>query len=324
MLLTGSSGWLGRHLAPRLAARGDTVVGLDVSPGEHTTVVGSIADPECVERVFGDHGVEAVVHAATLHKPDIGRHPASRFIDVNVRGTLNLLEAVVRAGHERFVFTSTTSLMISASIRAERGEEAVWLNRDTAPLDPRNIYGVTKLAAENLCRMVHLEEGLSCVVLRTGRFFPEDDDLSHRLATSGENTKANEFLHRRLTVEDAAEAHIRALDKATDIGFGVYVVSAPPPFLRDDLRELKQDAASVVARYFPEAPELYARRGWALPRSIGRVYDPSHAEDELGFRCRADFAAVLDAIRKDEPLPFAHDPAYFTGTPADAFGGESR
>ncbi|RNC82860.1 MAG: NAD(P)-dependent oxidoreductase [Phycisphaera sp.] len=320
--MTGSSGWLGRHLAHRFKARGDSVIGLDVSSGVHTDVVGSIADPRFVEGVFSEYGIEAVVHAATLHKPDIARHSASRFVEVNVRGTLNLLEAAVRAGHEKFVFTSTTSLMISASIRAERGDRAVWLDRDTAPLEPRNIYGVTKLAAENLCRMVHLEQGLSCVVLRTARFFPEGDDLAHRHSTSGENTKTNEFLHRRLTVADAADAHLRAFDNATDIGFGVYVVSSPPPFSRDDLYELKQDAASVISRYFPDASELYARRGWVLPTTIGRVYDPSHAELELGFRCRTDFAAVLDCLRRDAPLPFAHDTSYFTGTPADAFDRE--
>jgi UDP-glucose 4-epimerase len=298
------------------------VIGLDVSPGEHTSEIGSVADPTCIERVFGDHGIEAVVHAATLHKPDIARHSAARFVDVNVHGTLNLLEAAVKAGHKRFVFTSTTSLMISASIRAELGEHAVWLDRDAAPLEPRNIYGVTKQAAENLCRMFHHEHGLCCAVLRTSRFFPEDDDMSHHQVTGGENTKANEFLHRRLTVEDAAVAHVKALDRAADVGFGVYVISAPPPFSLGEVGELKRDAAAVIARHFPDAPELYARRGWTLPKTIGRVYDPVHAETELGFRCSTDFRRVLDCMRDDSPLPFAHDPAFFTGTHSGTLGIE--
>src|SRR4051812_10890709 len=176
VLLTGSSGWLGRFLAPRLHATGHVVIGLDVAPGADTQIIGSVADKTVVERAFSEYRIEAVVHAGSLHKPDIVRFPAQAFIDVNVTGTLNLLDAAAAAGHDRFVFTSTTSLMISQAIRQERSPAAVWLDEDSGPLAPRNIYGVTKLSAEGLCRLHHLKYGLNCVVLRTGRFFPEDDD----------------------------------------------------------------------------------------------------------------------------------------------------
>lgn len=308
VLLTGSSGWLGRFLAPALRAAGHQVAGLDMAPGADTDIVGSVADRALVERVFADHAVQAVIHAGALHKPDIARHPAQAFINVNVTGTLNLLRAAAEAGHERFVFTSTTSLMITAAIRAGSGDAAVWLDERTGPLAPRNIYGVTKLAAEGLCRLHHLEHGLACVILRTGRFFPEEDDTHRDL--SGENMKANEFLHRRLTVEDAAVAHLAALDRAVAIGFGTYVIAAPTPFGPEDAVALKQDAAAVVARIFPDAPALYAARGWRLPASIGRVYDTRAAERDLRFRAKTDFRRILAALRAGEPLPFAHDASY--------------
>jgi UDP-glucose 4-epimerase len=308
ILLTGSTGWLGRFLAPRLRAEGHVVTGLDVAPGADTTVVGSVADRALVDRVFAEHSIEAVIHGGALHKPDIVRYPAQAFIDVNTTGTLNLLEAAVAARHDRFVFTSTTSLMISQAIRNEAAPTAAWLDEDTGPLEPRNVYGVTKLAAEGLCRLHHLEHGLNCIVLRTSRFFPEDDDTHAK--PSGPNLKANEFLYRRLTVEDAAQAHIAALEKAPSIGFGCYIVSAPTPFARSDVAALKLDAAAVVARLFPDAPRLYADRGWVLPQRIGRVYDASRIERELGFRCATDYAAVLEALRGDAPLPFAHDADY--------------
>lgn len=308
ILLTGSSGWLGRYLAPMLREAGHRVTGLDVAPGRDTDVVGSVADRALVERTFGEHGIEAVVHGGALHKPDIVRYPAQAFVDVNVAGTLNLLEAAVAAGNDRFVFTSTTSLMISAAIREERGAAASWLTEETGPLAPRNIYGVTKLAAEGLCRLAATEQGLATLVLRTGRFFPEDDDT--HAVPSGPNLKANEFLNRRLTVEDAARAHLVALDRAPDLGFGTFILSAPPPFARDDCAELKVDAAAVIARRFPDAAELYARQGWVLPNSIGRVYDPTLAEQLMGFRCETDFAAILSALREGRPMPYAHDPAY--------------
>jgi len=310
ILLTGSSGWLGRFLAPMLREAGHEVVGLDVAPGADTQIIGSVADRALIDRTFGAYGIEAVIHGGALHKPDIARYPRTAFIDVNMTGTLNLLEAAVAAGHDRFIFTSTTSLMISQAIRDEMADHAVWIDESLSPLEPRNIYGVTKLAAERLCRLLHMDRGLAVAILRTSRFFPEDDDT--HAEPSGPNLKANEFLHRRLTVEDAARAHVVALDRAPEIGFGTFIISAPTPFRKEEAEELKRDAAAVVLRHFPEAAELYARQGWTLPRSIGRVYDSRLAEDRLGFRCETDFASILDALTNGRPMPFVHDAAYIS------------
>ena len=311
ILLTGSSGWLGRFLAPRLRLDGHEVIGLDVAPGVDTAIIGSVADRPLIDRIFAERGIEAVIHAGALHKPDIVRYPKQAFIDVNVTGTLNLLEVAAAAGNDRFVFTSTTSLMISEAIRAGKSggaTRAAWLSEDFGPLEPRNIYGVSKRAAEQICGLVHREQGLAVVILRTSRFFPEEDDTHREL--SGPNIKANEFLNRRLTVEDCVEAHVAALARAPEIGFGTFIVSAPPPFAREEAGELIDDARAVVARHFPEAAELYARAGWSLPASIDRVYDPGLADRVLGFRCRTDFAAILRALEQGGQLPFAHDPSY--------------
>lgn len=307
VLLTGSSGWLGRFLAPRLRLAGHVVTGLDVAAGADTHAVGSVGDRDMVDALFAAHRFDAVIHSAALHKPDITRYPAQAFVDVNVTGTLNLLEAAVRTGCDRFVFTSSTSLMISAAIRAATGNAAAWLDEEATPLEPRNIYGVTKLAAEDLCRLYHQQHGLRVVVLRTGRFFPEDDD---ELAGDGHNIKANEFLHRRLTVEDAAEAHLVALDRAPEFGFEIFIVAAPTPFAAADATALMSDAADVVGRYFPGAAALYAARGWRLPTRIDRVYDASKAERLLGFRCRTEFGTILAALERGEDPPVVHDSGY--------------
>ena len=300
ILVTGSSGWLGRRLVPRLEQDGHHVLGLDSRPGPQTSAVGSVDDRLTVERVMTAEAIKAVVHCAALHKPDIARRPGADFVAVNVQGTLNLLETAVAVGVDRFVFTSTTSVMITGRIRAGReggAMRATWIDEATGPLEPRNIYGVTKLAAEHLCRMTAQEHGLPVVILRTGRFFPEADDMAHSIAQSDENIKANEFLFRRLTVEDAAEAHVAALDRAVALGFGQFIIAAPTPFRPEDCDQLIVDAPSVVARYFPDYPAIYRERGWSMFQSIDRVYAARRAEEQLGFRCRTTFSQVLDALR---------------------------
>lgn len=299
VLLTGSSGWLGRTLAPRLKALGHEVIGLDPAPGPDTALHGSVADRDLVRRAMIDYGIEAIVHSGALHKPDIERNGREAFIDVNVRGTFNLLEEAVAAQVSRFVFTSTTSLMISRAIRAGLSggaARAAWLTEDMAP-EPRNIYGVTKLSAEYMCRLYHVEFGLPVVILRTARFFPEADDMAHAITQDDANTKANEFLFRRLTVEDAAEAHVAALEKALELGYDLFIISAPTPFSPDDCRELITDAPAVVERYFPAYRDLYARKGWTMFQSIDRVCDASRARERLGFTCRTGFAQVLEGLR---------------------------
>lgn len=308
VLVTGSSGWLGRTLCPHLHAAGHETVGLDPAPGAHTNVRASLADREAVNQVFARYAIDGVIHAGALHKPDIARYPAEAFVDVNVTGTLNLLNAARAAGVGRFVFTSTTSLMISQEIRDEAGDAAAFLDEATGPLAPRNIYGVTKLAAEGLCRLYAASGGANVVVLRTARFFPEEDD-THKVP-SGPNLKANEFLNRRLTVEDTARACTIALEAVETLGFDLFVISAPTPFTRADAAQLMRDARAVIVQRFPDAPALYAAMGWELPRRIGRVYDASRAERVLGFRARTDFSAILTAIRRGQPPPFAHDATY--------------
>lgn len=298
ILLTGSSGWLGSALLPRLEALGHQVIGLDPVHSALTQIVGSIADCDLVLRTVREHGIEAIIHSGALHKPNIEHFENTDFVATNVQGTLNLLDAAVACGVQRFVFTSTTSLMISQAIRAGfqgGARKAAWLTEEMSP-EPRNIYGVTKLSAEHLCRLYNLQHGLPVVVLRTARFFPEADDMAHAIEQSDANTKANELLFRRLTVEDAAEAHVAALEKAPSLGFDIFIVSAPTPFRPQDCAELIADAPSVVARYFPDYPRLYAKRGWTMFSSIDRVYDPSRAREKLGFVCRTSFADVLTAL----------------------------
>ena len=213
ILVTGSSGHLGEALCRVLAADGVEAVGLDILPSPYTTIVGSVADRPTVRRAIA--GADAVVHAATLHKPHVGSHSRQEFVDTNVTGTVVLLEEAVAAGVSRVVFTSTTSAF-GRALTPPPGAPAAWITEDVAPV-PRNIYGVTKTAAENICELVHRDHGLPIVILRTSRFFPEADDRDDvRAAYEDANLKVNELLYRRVDLEDVVDAHRLALERAPD------------------------------------------------------------------------------------------------------------
>ncbi len=272
-------------------------IGVDVLPSPFTDAVGSIVERPFVATTM--RGVDAVLHAATLHKPHVETHPRQAFVDVNVTGTLNLLEEAVAAGVGSFVFTSTTSAFGDALTPAADAP-ATWITEDVVPM-PKNIYGVTKLAAENLCELIHRLHDLPCVVLRTSRFFPEDDDLPERRdAHADANLKVNELLYRRADIADVVDAHLLAIDKGPTIGFGRYIVSATSPFTADDLAALRTDPAGVVARRVPGYAEQYDRLGWTMLDGIDRVYVNERARRDLGWQPRHDFATSIDRLRRGE------------------------
>src|SRR3954469_7383108 len=228
LLVTGSAGHLGEALVRVLGDAGHEVTGLDILESPYTSVVGSIADRDLVRRAVA--GADAIVHAATLHKPHVGSHRRQDFVDTNVTGTLNLLEEAVAAGVSRVVFTSTTSTF-GRALTPGPGEPAGWITEDVAP-KPRNVYGATKCAAEDLCELIHRDHGLPVLILRTSRFFPEADDRDDvRAAYEDANLKVNELLYRRADLSDVVEAHRLALE--SELGFGRYIVSATTPFTRD-------------------------------------------------------------------------------------------
>lgn len=216
----------------------------------------------------------------TSHTPS----PDTRqdFVDTNLTGTLNLLEEAVSAGVSSFVFTSTTSTF-GRALTPPPDAPAAWVTEDVRPV-PKNIYGVTKTAAEDLCELFHRLHRLACLVLRTSRFFPEvDDNPVVRRAYDDGNAKANEYLYRRVDLQYVVDAHVLALEKAPSIGFGRYIISATTPFQPDDMADLRLNAPQVVKRRVPEYAEEYARRGWKMFPGIERVYVNERARRNLGL-----------------------------------------
>jgi UDP-glucose 4-epimerase len=297
ILVTGSAGHLGEALMRRLEGSQHEVIGLDIKPSPYTQRVGSIVQRDFVRQCM--NGVHAILHTATLHKPHIATHSRQDFIHTNISGTLNLLEESLRAGIRTFIYTSTTSTFGDA-LRPPAQAPAVWITEGVVPI-PKNIYGVTKLAAENLCELFHRSHGLACLVLRTSRFFPEDDDDEHARRTFDSlNLKVNELLYRRADIADVAQAHLCALEKARELGFGRYIISATTPFSPDDLSQLRTDAAGVLQRLSPAYEHEYQRRGWTMLRSIDRVYDNALARRDLAWQPQYSFDYAIARLGANE------------------------
>jgi nucleoside-diphosphate-sugar epimerase len=319
-LVTGSTGHLGEALVRTLRDLDHEVVGLDILNSPYTTHVGSISERSTVMHCMS--GVEVVFHAATLHKPHVATHSRQEFVDTNITGTLNLLEAAVAAGVKSFIYTSTTSVFGDALVPPV-GAPAAWITEEVMPV-PKNIYGATKTAAEDLCQLFNRNQGLPCLVLRTSRFFPEEDDNRNiRQAFSNENLKANEYLYRRVDIEDVVSAHLLAAERAPDLGFRKYIVSATTPFRRDDLERLRKDAPAVVRERVPDYESAYRQRGWKMFPGIERVYVNERARNELGWQPRYDFGLIISLLKRGAGLgsPLAravgskgyHDEVFFHG-----------
>ncbi len=265
VLVTGSSGHLGKEICRQLVPKHE-VRGLDLVPGPFTQHLGSVADASRVSELV--RGMDVIVHTASLHAPHVPSRPKQDFVDVNIKGTLHLLEAAVRERIARFVYTSTTSVY---GFAMEPLDRAVWVTEELQPR-PRDIYDVSKLAAEDLCRLFARENALAVTCLRTSRFYRQEPWVI-----------AWYRLYRGADVRDIARAHVLAAHNA-QTGFELFNVSGPTPFLREDAEELYRDAPKVVRRRAPALAQEFERRGWALPQSVDRVYVSARAAEHLGYQ----------------------------------------
>jgi UDP-glucose 4-epimerase len=279
ILITGSSGQLGVEIARQLSAQHD-IVGIDLVAGAWTHHRVNIVDREAVRSLM--KGIDAVIHIASLHAPHLATESSQAFIDVNITGMLNLLEAATDERIRRFVYTSTTSLYGFALIP---DAQAVWVTEELTP-QPRDMYDITKRAAEDLCQHFAHAYGLPTICLRTSRFFPEAVPLM-----------AFYRLYRGVDVRDVARAHVLAVTNE-EILFDIFNISAQSPFEPGDLPALLHDAPSVLRSKVPEALSFFTQQGWTLPRSIDRVYVIERARRQLGYQPRYNFQEYLRTVKK--------------------------
>lgn len=266
ILVTGSSGKLGKEIVRLLKKNNYKVLGIDLLQGDTTDELIDIRDKNAIKEVT--EGMDAIIHTAALH----GKHTdlnysRDKFIDTNINGTNNLLSVSIENGINKFLYTSTTSIYGTAMVN---DKQAVWVDEELTP-EPRDIYDITKLTCELLCKDYFEKEGIETTVLRVSRFLPEDV-----------NTKANHRIYRGLDEEDGAKAHQLVLEKKFN-SFEIYNISNDSPFKKVDLVELYRNPKKVICKYYPEAEAFYKKNNWKFQKSIDRVYSIEKAKKDLNY-----------------------------------------
>lgn len=241
VIITGGAGFIGSWTCEFLVGSGYNVVIVDdFSSGSIENIQSlldyvkieraDISDYEKITEIIRTHKPEAVIHlAARVSVEEVGNDPRAGY-NVNVTGTLNLLEAARRFDVERFVYASSAAVY---------GEPVDLPIKETHPLQPINVYGATKLAGEALVHAYRGNYGLSTIALRyfnvygpkmrPGPYagviykFLEAALLGKPIEIYGDGTQTRDFVF----VADVARANVQALETratgAYNVGTGTAI-----------------------------------------------------------------------------------------------------
>ncbi len=292
-VVTGSSGFVGSHLAARLAADGCAVTGISNTPPRReppegiTEHLSDIRDADAIQELIADARPDIVFHlAAQASVPVSMRNPVADIL-VNVIGSVNVAQAAAAAGATRLVFFSTGGALFGQPDELPAGEHT--------PVEPQSVYGASKIAAEHelgaLCR--HL--GLELSVLRPGNIYGPGQDASgesgvvaifatRMLMGAPARIFGNGGQHRDYVyVEDVVDAALLAAtgEPATcEVGSGIGTPTLE--IFRHLARLTRYDKEPVFA---PERP--------GDPRAI--YLDPTRAREQWGWEATTSLGDGLAA-----------------------------
>ncbi|WP_299614834.1 UDP-glucose 4-epimerase GalE [Pelagibius sp.] len=236
VLVTGGAGYIGSHAVLACRQSGHRVVVLDnlskgrrsLVPGDIPFYQGDVGDPQLLAQIFSDHHVSAVIHfAADVVVPESVAAPLTYYFN-NTCKTRLLLQACVDHGITSFVFSST------AAVYGQPRQSPV---KETAPTQPANPYGTSKLMVEWMLRDTAAAHDLRYISLRyfnvagadpQGRTGQSTPDATHLVkvaceAAAGKRSEVQIFgddydtpdgtcIRDFVHVSDLARAHVLALD----------------------------------------------------------------------------------------------------------------
>ena len=315
VLVTGADGFIGSHLAERLVAEGAQVRAFCIynsrgsagwldsaDPAVRGVLdirLGDIRDARFVEEAM--EGIEIVLHLAALIAIPYSYLAAESFVDTNVRGTLNVLEAARRAGVTRFIQTSTSEVY---------GTPETLPIRETHPLQAQSPYAATKVASDQLALAFQRSHGLPVVVLRPfNTYGPRQSEravlptiIRQLLAGATELRLGRLDTRRDLTyVGDTVDGFVRAATAPGIEGMTIQLGTGRAEQIGELVelaRRLTGNPAAIVqdpARMRPDASEVLVLQS-----------DPSLAAELLGWRAEtsleAGIAATVEWMRTQPAL----------------------
>ncbi|MCW3984549.1 MAG: SDR family NAD(P)-dependent oxidoreductase [Candidatus Bathyarchaeota archaeon] len=305
VLVTGGAGFIGSHLVPELLKRGYAVVALDnlcsgnmenlggvLDSPDFTFILGDIRDSEVLKKAF--RGVSGVVHLAALIDVVASVTDPTSTNDVNVAGTLNVLQEAANCKVDRFVFASSTAVYGDA--------KALPITEETM-LDPLSPYAASKAAGEAYCRAFMHSYGLSTVILRFFNVYGPRNEKSPysgvitkflrqaikgaTLNIFGDGEQTRDFIH----VSDIVEALILALETQKASGETFNVCTG----IQTSINDLAEAICNVTGRTL-KLIHVPARAG-EIRFSLG---DLSKAEEQLHFKPKVTLQKGLELLLKAE------------------------
>jgi UDP-glucose 4-epimerase len=321
VLVTGAAGFVGAHIVLRLASAGARVVALarrapDAELQRFLAPVaplvcfaeGDVRDRAGLVHLTEREGIRRVVHAAAITSGEHERDDPAGFVDVNLGGTLNVLEAARRIGAERVVLISSSAVYGAPHDLARAIQE-------TDPLQIGGAYTICKQAGEQLCRRYNELYGLSAVAGRLGTAYGPMERPTDSRSTMSQVTA---LMHAALTgrqlriygaerlrdacyIDDVAEAFC-LLTLADRLGYPIYNVSAGTAH---SLREIADAIAHLVpglawtSTDVPEEADLVVR-----PASERGPMNIERLRVDMGFTprftLRSGLASYLEWLRAHE------------------------
>jgi len=297
-VVTGGSGFIGSHVVDALVNAGHSVINVDLAPSNRVPLVkADIRDVETLTDVFKRQGQDAVFHIAGVANAREALRDPVKAIEINIAGTVGVLEACRRAEVKRVIFASTVwyynAVDQSVDLSAVKAGRVRYLD-ETEPVLPTgggHVYTTSKIASEFLCHDFHRLYGLDFTILRYGipygprmwpglalRSFVENAFKGEPITVFGNGSAVRRFVY----VEDLADAHVRALD----------TVAVNQTYnLEGDQDVTIKELAESVARYVPDVTIKYieepSRRG-ELGLS-GTTISNKKAKSELGWSPTTEF-----------------------------------
>jgi len=285
VLVTGTAGFLGSHVATVLAADGFDVLGFDVEASRHGIPgrLGDLRDFDQVASATGG-GIDAVCHLGAVGDIYLAEAEPGLACEVNVLGTANLLEASRRNGVEKFIYGSTWEVYGSPEFQPVT---------EAHPLRPSHPYNLSKLAGEQLALAYDRFHGLNVVSLRMGTAYGPGMRTNavipafvlrgirgEPLTVHGDGMQQRQFTHAR----DLARAYALALRAAVH-GEAINVVATEQVRIRDL-------AQQIASRYSVDLSFTGSRHG--DPPAL--VIDSTKAAEVLNWRPSVPFAEGLDEL----------------------------